>query len=63
MNKVFAGDADAAPATVPASGTAVALVSSAPAAIALIRLADVKDVVKVVKIDGYSPTDAAYPIR
>jgi len=63
LSQMFMGDADAAPATLPASGTAVVLVSDAPEAIGFIRLSDVKGVVKIATIDGHSPADSLYPIR
>ncbi len=62
LQKINSGDADAAPVALPANGTAVSLVSGSDNAIAFIPLADLKDSVKVVKIDGHSPNDPAYPL-
>jgi hypothetical protein len=47
----------------PASGFAVNLVAETEDAIAVVPMADVKGSVKVLRIDGYLPSDAAYPIH
>jgi hypothetical protein len=47
----------------PSSGIALSLVAESPGAIAVVPLAEVRDSVKVVKIDGHLPSDAAYPIH
>jgi len=52
-----------APAAMPSSGIALSLVAETLGAIAVVPLADVRDSVKVLKIDGHAPSDAAYPIH
>jgi len=52
-----------APAAVPSSGLALSLVAETPGAMAVVPFAEVRDSVKVVKIDGHLPTDSAYPIH
>ncbi|MGP0018634.1 MAG: substrate-binding domain-containing protein [Candidatus Sulfotelmatobacter sp.] len=63
VDRTSAGEAAAAPAAMPSSGIALSLVAESPGAIAVVPLADVRDSVKVVKIDGHGPSDAAYPIH
>jgi PBP superfamily domain len=63
LDRTNAGEAAAAPAAMPSSGIALSLVAESPGAIAVVPLADVRDSVKVVKIDGHLPSDAAYPIH
>jgi hypothetical protein len=58
-----AGKAGVAPATVPSSGIALSLVSETPGAIAVVPMADVRDSVKVVKIDGHLPSEPGYPVH
>lgn len=63
LERASAGDNAAAPAAVSSSGLALSLVSETPGAIAVVPMADVRDSVKVVKIEGHLPSDAAYPIH
>jgi len=63
LDKSNAGEVGSAPAAMPSSGIALSLVAESPGAIAVVPLADVRDSVKVVKIDGHLPSDAAYPIH
>ncbi len=63
LERTSAGEPGAAPAAVPSSGLALSLVSETPGAMAVVPLAEVRDSVKVVKIDGHSPSDPAYPIH
>jgi hypothetical protein len=63
LDKSNAGEPVVAPAAMPSSGIALSLVAETPGAIAVVPLADVRDSVKVVKIDGHAPSDAAYPIH
>jgi hypothetical protein len=63
LEKTSAGAADTAPATAPASGIAVNLVAETDDAIAVVPLADVKGSVKVLRIDGFLPSDSAYPVH
>jgi hypothetical protein len=63
LERSSAGDNVAAPAAVSSSGLALSLVSETPGAIAVVPMADVRDSVKVVKIEGHLPSEAAYPIH
>lgn len=63
LEKTSAGQSGVAPATVPSAGLALSLVSETLGAIAVVPLADVRDSVKVVKIDGHLPSDSAYPVH
>jgi hypothetical protein len=57
------GAGESAPAAMPSSGIALSLVAETPAAIAVVPLADVRDSVKVVKVDGHAPSESGYPIH
>jgi hypothetical protein len=61
--KSSAGEPDGAPATAAASGFAVNLVAETTDAIAVVPLGDVKGSVKMLRIDGFLPTDSAYPVH
>ena len=63
LEKINAGEADSLPVALPASGTAIALVSDSPNAIAIVPQAVVRGAVKLVKVDGRSPSDSGYPLR
>jgi len=63
VEKSSADGASVAPAAAPASGFAVNMVAESEDAIAVVPMADVKGSVKVLRIDGYLPSDAAYPIH
>jgi hypothetical protein len=63
LERTSAGEAAVAPAAMPSSGIALSLVAESPGAIAVVPLTDVRDSVKVIKIDGHAPSDAAYPIH
>jgi hypothetical protein len=63
LERTSSGGTVAAPAAVPSSGIALSLVAETLGAIAVVPLSDVRDSVKVVKIDGHSPSDSAYPIH
>jgi hypothetical protein len=63
LERTTAGEGTGTPAAVSSSGVALSLVAETPGAIAVVPLADVRDSVKVIKIDGHSPSDAAYPIH
>jgi hypothetical protein len=63
LERTSTGEDVAAPAAVPSSGIALSLVAETPGAIAVVPLTDVRDSVKVVRIDGHLPSDAAYPIH
>lgn len=63
LERTNAGGGAGAPASVPSSGIALSLVAETRGAISVVPLADVRDSVKVVKIDGHLPSDAAYPMH
>ncbi len=63
LEKVNAGEADAPPAEVFTNGAAVSLVSESPTAIAIVAAADVRETVKVVRIEGQLPDQPGYPIQ
>ena len=56
-------EADISAVTVPSSGLAINLVSDTTGAIAIVPSADVKNSVRVIKIDGHLPSESAYPFR
>jgi hypothetical protein len=62
-DRTSADSSNAAPASVPSSGIALSLVAESPGAIAVVPLADVRDSVKVVRIDGHLPNESGYPIH
>ena len=61
VDRTNAGIGDA-PVSV-SSGMAMELVLETPRAIAVVPLADVKDSVKMIKIDGPLPVDSGYAIH
>jgi len=63
VEKSGVGEGTAPPADVPSSGIALSLVAESPGAVAVVPLADVRGSVKVLRIDGHLPTEAAYPIH
>lgn len=63
LERTSTGEAGTTPAAVPSSGLALSLVSETPGAIAIVPLADVKDSVKAIRIDGHLPGDSGYPIH
>lgn len=58
-----AGANESLPAAAPASGIAVSLVAETEDALAIVPMAEVKGSVKLIKIDGYYPSDSAYPVH
>lgn len=63
LEKVNAGEADAPPAEVFSNGAIVSLVSGSLGAIAIVAVADVRDTVKVLRIEGQLPDQPGYPIQ
>jgi phosphate transport system substrate-binding protein len=62
-NRVFHGEASAAPAELFSNGSAQDAVASIPGAVALVPLAQVSTRVKVLKIDGLLPDEPGYPLH
>lgn len=60
---IFKGDATALPYELPDAPSVRRYVAEHPGAVAFIPVGDVDDTVKVVRIDGKLPSDAAYPIK
>ncbi len=63
VNKIFRGEATAPPAELFSNGFAQDGVASIPGAVALVTWKEVHSRVKVLKIDGYLPSDEGYPLR
>jgi ABC-type phosphate transport system substrate-binding protein len=63
VKKVYSGEVLHEPLAVPSNGFELEAVRSEKGAIALISLADVKQGVKVLKIDGHMPGTAGYPLK
>ncbi len=57
------GKVSPAPTAVPSTGLALSLVSQSKGALAVVPWSDVRDTVKVLKIDGHLPSDSAYALR
>ena len=63
MAAVFAGEASAAPSELASVEDVRKFVKEHPDAIAFLPATAVDESVKVVRVDGYRPGDAAYPLR
>jgi hypothetical protein len=61
--RVFRGDAQAEPIALFSNGMQKEALAAFPGAVALVNLQDVKPGMKVVKVDGHMPGDAAYPLN
>lgn len=63
--QVFRGEADAEPLTLPSFGMSIEAVKALPGAICLVEARDIKPAMftKVVKVDGYLPGEAGYPLH
>jgi ABC-type phosphate transport system substrate-binding protein len=61
--KIFRAEATTAPKIVYSNDMATELISVIPGAIAFIPQTDVKDGLKVVKIDGHLPGEPGYPLK
>ena len=62
-SQVFRGEAQAAPVTLPSNGMQKEAVSTFPGALVLVSEQDVKDGMKVVKIEGRLPGEPGYPLH
>ncbi|MCU1310083.1 MAG: hypothetical protein JWO20_1208 [Candidatus Angelobacter sp.] len=61
--KIFRAEATTAPKIVYSNDMATELISVIPGAIAFIPQSDVKDGLKVLKIDGHMPGEPGYPLK
>jgi hypothetical protein len=61
--QVFRGDAQAEPVALFSNGMQKEALATFPGAVALVNLQDVRRGMKVVKVDGHWPGDAAYPLN
>jgi ABC-type phosphate transport system substrate-binding protein len=61
--KIFRAEATTAPKIVYSNDMATELISVIPGAIAFIPQTDVKDGIKVIKIDGHLPGEPGYPLK
>jgi hypothetical protein len=61
--RVFRGEADAEPMTVPSVGMQKEALKAFPGAISLVNVRDVKPGMKVIKVDGLLPGAAGYPLH
>lgn len=61
--QVFRGEADAAPFEAPSLGMAMEAVGVFPGAITLVAARDIKPGMNVVKVSGFFPGAAGYPLR
>jgi|SRR5271156_1301949 len=61
--QVFRGEADAAPIVVPSVGMQKEAFMTFPGALGLVSAKDVKPGMKIIRVDGFLPGDAGYPIR
>lgn len=61
--KVFRGEAPSEPINLPSTATVIEFVAQNPGAIAFIPRTDVRQDVKILKVDGMLPGEEGYPIR
>src|SRR5271166_653867 len=61
--QVFRGDAQAEPIALFSNGMQKEALAAFPGAVALVNFQDVKPGMKVVKVDGHLPGEAAYPLN
>jgi hypothetical protein len=61
--RVFRGDTDAEPLTVPSVGMQKEALASFPGAITLVNVRDLKPGMKVIKVDGLLPGAAGYTLH
>ena len=62
-DKIFRGEAPAAPLTVPSNGVASQYVYDTPGAITFVLARNLRPDLKILKIDGKMPGDPGYPLR
>lgn len=63
LQATFTGAVQAAPKSLSSGGAVKQFVSSTPGGLGYIKASEIDDSVKVVKVDGKSPTDADYPLK
>ncbi|SRR6266851_4794417 len=63
VNRVFHGEASAAPPELFSNGAAQDAVASIPGAVALVLASQVSSRVKVLKVDGHLPGEVGYPLQ
>jgi len=63
MARVFRGESDVEPFTVPSNGSASAYVEVSPGGIAFMPGTDVRRDLKVLKVDGHLPGEGGYPLK
>jgi phosphate transport system substrate-binding protein len=63
LQKVYSGDAPHEPLAVFSNGMQLEAVRAKKGGIALISIQDVRQGVKVIKVDGHLPSDLAYPFQ
>jgi hypothetical protein len=63
VNRVFRGQASAAPAELFSNGMAQDAVASIPGGVALVPASEVIPRVKVLKVDGRFPGEPGYPLQ
>ena len=61
--QVFRGEALSEPVALFSNGMQKEALAAYPGAVALVNLQDVKTGMKVVKVDGHMPGEAAYPLH
>ena len=61
--QVFRGEAQAEPVALFSNGMQKEALATFPGGVALVNFQDVKSGMKVVKVDGHIPGDAAYPLN
>ena len=62
-SKVYQGDAQSEPAVLPSNGMQREALRAYPGGIALVDSTEVKDGMKVLKVDGKMPGDVGYPLQ
>jgi ABC-type phosphate transport system substrate-binding protein len=63
MQRVFVGSLPAAPKLIPSAVGMKKFVAAIPGSVGYVRLSEVDDTVKIVKIDGLTPGDPNYPLK
>ena len=63
LQSAFVGDVGTAPKQLATANGVRRFVFNVPGAIGFVRVADLDDTVKVVRIDGFAPGDVGYPLR
>lgn len=63
VKKVYSGEAGQEPVAVFSNGMQLEAVRAKKGAIALVSVHDVREGVKIIKVDGFAPGTAGYPLR